>query len=70
MRKYKKIIEEFVVKEVWLTLYLSPYLIRFIIFFDEYPCFCFTKNLIISFAMDRIEFKSTDIAIDFFGWFL
>lgn len=70
IRKYEKKTERFIIKEIWLILYILLYLVHFVAFFAKYSHFRFTKNLIVGFSISKAEFKSIDVVIDFSGWFL
>lgn len=62
IKKCERKTKRFVVKKGLLSSYLT----RFIAFFARHPYFRCTKNLTIGFAIGRIEFKNTGIAISFF----
>lgn len=49
-----------------LILYLSPYLMRFVVVFTEHSYFHFMESLTIGFAMGKAEFKDTNVIIGLF----
>lgn len=71
---FQKIIKNSIIRRrfsiSWLTLHLLPYLVYFIIFFAWHSYFCFVRNFIISFVIDKMDFRSVDITVDFFKWSL
>lgn len=68
------IIESIIVKRrlfiVNIIFLLLNSLAHFIMPFVERPHFCFAGNFIVGFAIDKMKFKGTNVAVGFFGWFL
>lgn len=66
IKKFGKKTKRFIVKEIWLILYLLPYLARFIILFAGHPHFCFIKNLTVGFGIGGTKSRDANVAIKFF----